>query len=92
MANVTLLDDIVANLTQYATLSWADHCVLQLNESDFDWAHGLVDGEGKAIDALTPDTWGVSVGTCYQYCASIPTVCGLVMHGFRVLVTVTNIS
>ncbi|KAK5117926.1 hypothetical protein LTR85_008700 [Meristemomyces frigidus] len=72
MANSTLLSSIVTNLTLSTSQSWADLCIIQLNGSGYDWAHGLVNAQGHRIDTLTPDTWGITLRTCYDYCGSIP--------------------
>jgi len=75
VADISLLEPILTNLTTSTTRSWADLCIIQLNQSAFNWTYGLVDANGHAISGLTPNTWGVTYETCNEYCRSLPIVC-----------------
>ncbi|KAK5133785.1 hypothetical protein LTR08_007214 [Meristemomyces frigidus] len=73
MANTTLLDAVMTQLTVTTSLTWQDICISQLNssESDFNWTYGLVNASGGSINSLTPKTWGITAEICSKYCGSI---------------------
>jgi hypothetical protein len=64
--NQTLLSAIFANDLPN---SWAAKCITSLNGSNFTNVT-LVDAAGKSMAELTPQTWGISISTCYAQCNS----------------------
>ena len=57
------------SLTEHA---WNARCIAQLPfAEDANFTHGLihlVDAEGRAMSNFSDDTWGITIGDCYQYC------------------------
>lgn len=62
--NLTILADVFAKV---ARPSWAASCLDLLNNISFADVT-LVDGSGGIVHNLTSETWGISVGTCYDQC------------------------
>lgn len=54
--------------------TWNSRCIAQLPiHEDANFTRGLihlVDAEGRAMNNFTRDTWGVTIGDCYEYCGS----------------------
>lgn len=63
------LRNVLGGLSEHA---WNARCIAQLPfTADANLTRGmihLVDAEGRRMSNFSNDTWGITIGDCYEYC------------------------
>ena len=61
--------NVLAGLQEH---DWNARCITKLSSaSASNFSHGtihFVGAEGRRMSDFTNDTWGITIGDCYQYC------------------------
>ncbi|PVH92038.1 hypothetical protein DM02DRAFT_635689 [Periconia macrospinosa] len=60
------LRNVTDGLSEHA---WNARCIRQLQNANFsDGMVHFVNADGLPMSSFTKDTWGITIGDCYQYC------------------------